>query len=251
MGYARHQLILSAGAAALLLLTGTSAAVAQGSSPPTGGGLSVAPVQLSLTDMSRSVSTVVSNPGADPITVQVRLYSWTMNGDEEVYAPATDAGFSPPLFELAPQAAQSVRIVAKVSPGSIERSYRLVVDQLPLANTPGQLQLPVRMVLPVFVEPAQGVSRTTALEWSARHDPETNLVTVSVGNRGTVHARLVDLSLEYGDKSIVIGPGLAGYALAGQNREWSYQADSTPATLTIRAQDGAKTLRVTVPVVPR
>lgn len=249
MRLARSHLFRSA--AALLLLTETSAAVAQGSAPPAGGGLSVAPVQLSLTDMSRSVSTVVSNPGADPITVQVRLYSWAMDGEEEVYTPATDAGFSPPLFQLAPQAAQSVRIVAKVPPGATERSYRLVVDQLPLANTPGQLQLPVRMILPVFVEPAQGVSRTTALEWGARYDPETKQVTVRAANRGTVHAKLVDLSVEDGDKSTVIAPGLAGYALAGQGREWSYHADSTPATLTIRAQDGATTLRVTVPVMPR
>ncbi|RYE97446.1 MAG: hypothetical protein EOO77_39025, partial [Oxalobacteraceae bacterium] len=129
-------------ASAVLLLAGMDAAVAQVSSPPlSGGGLSIAPVQLSLTGMARSASTIVSNPGSSPVTVQVRLQSWTMHGDDEVYGPATDAGFSPPVFRLAPHASQSVRVVAKEPPGPIERSYRLIVDQLPIADAPGQLQL--------------------------------------------------------------------------------------------------------------
>lgn len=235
-------------AAAIFLFSGTSNAFAQVPSSPLGGGLSVAPVQLSLTGVTRSVSTVVSNPGPNPVTVQVRLYSWTMRGDEEVYAPATDAGFSPPLFRLAPNASQSVRVVAKVPPGPIERSYRLIVDQLPLADAPGQLQLPVRMVLPVFVEPAPTVSRTLNLEWSARQDPQTKQVTIKVINQGAVHVRVVDLSVQDGARSVVVAAGLAGYALAGQERAWGYPSASTTATLTIVAHDGARPVRVTVPV---
>ena len=239
-------------AAVLLLLTGTNAASAQVSSPASfGGGLSVAPVQLSLTGVSRSVSTVVSNPGSNPVTVQVRLYSWTMRGDDEIYGPVTDAGFSPPLFRLAPHTSQSVRIVAKVPPGPIERSYRLIVDQLPLADAPGQLQLPVRMVLPVFVEPAPAASRAPLLEWSAHQNPQTKQITIGVSNQGSVHVRLVDLGVQDGTKSVVVAPGLAGYALAGQEREWSYQSSNTPAMLTIMAHDGAKLLRVTIPVTRR
>lgn len=239
-------------AAALLLLAGLNAAAAQMADPSsTGGGLAVAPVQLALTSASRSVSTVVSNYGATPVTVQVRLYSWTMHGEDEVYGPATDAGFSPPLFRLEPHATQSVRIVAKVPPGPIERSYRLIVDQLPLAAGAGQLQLPVRMVLPVFVEPAAVVSRTPALEWSAHQDAQTKRISIGVSNRGAVHVRLVDLVAQDGIRSTVVAPGLAGYALAGQERQWSYKADNAPATLTITARDGAKTVRVTVPVTRR
>lgn len=241
---------LSTGAA--LLLIGMPSAIGQASvAVPSGAGLAVAPVQLAMSDTSRSVSTVVTNPGSEPITVQVRLFSWRMHGEDEVYEPATDAGWSPPLFELAPQASQSVRIVAKVPAGSVERSYRLIVDQLPLENSPGQLQLPVRMILPVFVEPAPGVSRETMLEWTARQTSETNRITISVRNAGSIHARLVDLSVESGGETVNIAPGLAGYALAGQAREWSYQPANTPARVTISAMDGAKTLRVTVPVLPR
>lgn len=231
-------------ATALLLLLGPGTVGAQAP----GGSLSVAPVQLSLTGLARSVSTIVSNPGTSPITVQVRLYRWTMKGEEEVYSPVDDAGFSPPMFRLEPRGTQSVRIVAKVPPGPVERSYRLVVDQLPLAGAAGQLQLPVRMVLPVFVEPAAGVPRSSSLEWSARQDTQTQRISISVRNRGSVHVRLVELTAQAGDKPTVVAPGLAGYALAGQERAWSYKADGSPKSVTITARDGAKLLRVLIPV---
>lgn len=222
---------------------------AQGPGTPTiAGGLSVAPIQLSLNSIARSVSTIVSNPGDEPLTVQVRLFRWTMHGEEEVYTPPSDAGFSPPLFRLEPHATQAVRIVAKVPPGTVERSYRLVVDQLPLADAPGQLQLPVRMVLPVFVEPTAGISRSPVLQWSARYDTRNQQVTLSVSNRGAVHARVVGLSVEAGGKTTVVAAGLAGYALAGEEREWSYKAGSVPDTLTITANIGAAPVRAAVPV---
>ena len=213
-----------------------------------GGGLSVAPVQLTLAEGTRSTSTIVSNPGNGPVTVQVRLFSWTMAGDEEVYTPATDAGFSPPLFRLEAGGTQAVRVVAKAPAGPVERSYRLVIDQLPLAGAPGQLQLPVRMILPVFIAPAAGVSRSQQLEWSARRDPKTNQVTISVRNRGAVHAKFVELAVQDGGKSVVIAPGLAGYALAGQGRSWTYTPTTPAETLAITVQEGGKLLRTSVPL---
>ncbi len=211
-----------------------------------GGGLSVAPVQLTLAEGTRSTSTIVSNPGNGPVTVQVRLFSWTMVGDEEVYGPATDAGFSPPLFRLEAGGAQAVRVVAKAPAGPLERSYRLVIDQLPLAGAPGQLQLPVRMILPVFVAPAAGVSRSRYLEWRARQEPKTNQVTITVKNRGAVHAKFVELAVQDGDKSKVIAPGLAGYALAGQERSWTYEATTPTKIVTLTVQEGGKLLRSSV-----
>lgn len=237
---------------ALSLSLGATATIAQTPRPQsTGGGLSVAPIRLMLSGTARSVSLVVSNPGDEPVTVQVRLFAWTMRGDEEVYDTATDIGFSPPLFRLAPHAAQSVRVVAKVPPGPVERSYRLIVDQLPLANAPGQLQLPVRMVLPVFVEPTADISRRPMLEWSAHQDAQSKKITIAVSNRGAVHARLADLAIHDGVNSAVVAPGLAGYALAGQQREWLYAADNLLESLDITAHEGARALRVTVPVTRR
>lgn len=231
-----------------LLMFQSTMLMAQSTTEPAGGGLTVAPIQLSLADARRAVSTVVTNPGFEAITVQVRLVSWTMRGEEEVYAPAADVGFSPPMFRLEPHASQAVRVVAKAPPGLVERSYRLIVDQLPLSNRPGQLQLPVRMILPVFIEPAAGQSRTPEIVWRARYEPQGGRVVVTAANRGAVHARIVNLAADDGRGTITIARGLSGYGLAGQSRDWSYRPGRVPARLTITAEGGATPIRVTVPV---
>lgn len=236
-------------AAVMLAVLAVPAIAQTNAAPPAvGSGLSVAPVQLSLTDATRSVSTQVSNPGDAPVTVQARLYSWTMRGEEEVYAPASDMGFSPPLFRLEARRTQAIRVIMKSAPGPTERAYRLVIDQLPIADAPGQLQLPVRLVLPVFAEPAVGTVRASHLKWSARFDAPAKQVRISVANSGTVHAKIIELAVDDAGKHAVLAGGLAGYALAGQSRTWSYPSNTAPLSLTITARHEAETLRITVPV---
>jgi fimbrial chaperone protein len=234
------------GLAALMLSLCPVSAIAQ--SRPTGpGGFSVAPVQLALDDARRSTSTIVANPGDVSITVQVRLFSWSMNGEEEVYTPASDMGFSPPIFRLAAHGSQAVRLVTKVPPGAVERSYRLIVDQLPVTGVPGQLQMPVRMVLPVFVAPT-GSSRPAPLVWKARYATTSRQIVLSVSNPGPVHVRIVNLAADDGRGRKTIAAGLAGYALAEQQREWRFPIDERPTTLTITADTGPSPMRVSVPV---
>ena len=232
--------------AAFLLSLLPVSAIAQGR-PAGPGGLSVAPVQLALDEARRSTSTIVANPGDTPITVQVRLFSWSMAGEEEVYAPPTDMGFSPPIFKLPAHGSQAVRLVAKVPPGPTERSYRLIIDQLPVAGAAGQLQMPVRMVLPVFVKPASP-SRPASLEWKAHYSAASKQIVLSVVNPGPVHVRLVNLAVDDGRARKVVATGLAGYALAGQRREWRFPADGRSTTLTITADTGPSPLRASVPV---
>ncbi|MEH3105810.1 MAG: fimbria/pilus periplasmic chaperone [Sphingomonas fennica] len=233
--------------AALSLAMPVAAVLAQDVAIPAGGaGLAVAPVMLTLAGDARTVSTIVSNPGAASQTVQARLYAWTSRGEDEVYAPTDEIGFSPPLFKLAAGGTQAIRLVSKVAPGPVERSYRLIVDQLPLPDAPGQLQMPVRMVLPVFVAPAPGVVRVDRLEWNARFDAAAGIMRIRVENRGTIHAKITDLAVEDGGGSTPVAPGLAGYALAGQAREWSYRTAAAPQSLTIVAHSGPASIRAKV-----
>jgi len=237
---------------AAMLLSMMPAAVGAVDAPraPQGAtGLSVAPVLLLLGDRNRAVSTIVSNPGTTEATVQARLYAWSTKGEEDLYAPTRAIGFSPAVFRLAPGAQQAVRLVALAPAGPVEQAYRLVIDQLPLAETPGQLQMPVRMVLPVFVAPVGGEAGTPRLEWSARFDAAARRIRVTCVNHGTGHAKLVDLAYRTGDAPAVpIQSGLAGYALAGQTREWSVAGETAPRTFIIVATAGAHSVRATVAV---
>ena len=215
---------------------------------PGGEGLAVAPVLLQLAGSTRTVSTMVSNPGKAPITVQARVMAWTVAGGEDVYTPTRDIGLSPPLFRLAPGATQAVRLVSLIAPGSVERSYRLIIDQLPIEDAPGQLQMPVRMVLPMFVAPGPGIRSEPQLNWSARYDPAAGKLFLTASNTGTAHARILDLGYEADGAVVPVASGLAGYALPGMTREWGLAASHMPETITIVATADRGKVRATIAV---
>ena len=245
-----------------LVLAGWLAAAPCGAAPPVDApydpselGLAVAPVSLALAARDRTAATTVTNASRRPITVQVRLFRWTTAGDDDVYVPSEDVDFSPAVFRLAPGAQQKVRLLASGPAPDREGAYRLFVDQLPVAGE-GGLQLPIRMVLPVFMAPARPTPGATAgpaaLSWSAAYDAAHRTVRLAVANAGGAHQRIVDLAYAAGGRSGAIRRGLAGYALAGQTRSWIFALPASPAagppprTLTITGRLDSAPLRVEV-----
>lgn len=239
-----------------LVLAGWLAAAPSGAAPPTPTaydpselGLAVAPVGLTLAAHDRTAATTVTNASGRPITVQVRLFRWTTAGEDDVYAPSEDLDFSPAVFRLAPGAQQKVRLLASGPAPDREGAYRLFVDQLPVAGE-GGLQLPIRMVLPVFLAPARPPAAGAALSWSAAYDAAHRTVRLAVANAGDAHQRIADLACQAGDRSWPIRRGLAGYALAGQARSWTFPLPGagapTPRTLTIVGRLDSAPLHVEV-----
>ena len=118
-----------------------------------GGMLSVSPITIEFGPGKRAVAMEIANPGDEPTDVQLRMFNWRTDAAGDHYDPTQDIGFSPPIFELAPKGRQVVRLVLLApAAGKRERAYRLFVDQLPKPDAPG-VQMPIRMVLPVFIAP--------------------------------------------------------------------------------------------------
>ena len=226
-------------AAALLLAclpgSGRSASVA------------VSPVLLDFARQQRALTTTVTNHGDRPIQVQVRLFRWSNEPAAETYTETRDIGFSPPMFTLAAGESQIVRLMLRTPPPATqEAAYRLIVDQLPEAQTSG-IQMPLRMVLPVFVAPqASGEGR---LSWTAA--AEGGQVTVTARNEGVRRVKLFDMARLQGGAPHVIQAGLAGYVLAGETRSWRIPAErgATTVSLTVRTERGP--LAVTVPLAAK
>ena len=216
-----------------------------------GGGLSVSPVRIDFAKDVDAETVQVSNPGESPMTVQVRLFSWTTNGEEDVYTLSKDIGFSPAIFTLEPKMNQTVRLVKLSKSATREANYRLFVDELPVAATQSGVQMPVRMILPVFVAPSiNDRPPTPALRWSAAYDPTEHKVKITVANDGQVHDKIIDLSCVVDGVKHSVRPGLSGYALAGQSRSWSIALPSAPRDLIIEARDESKPITAHILVTP-
>jgi fimbrial chaperone protein len=219
--------------------------------------LAVSPVSLEFVSGGSARSIEISNPGDAPTDVQVRLFSWSADEVGDHYAPSADIGFSPPIFHLAPGARQVVRLALLSRAEGGERAYRLFVDQLPSAPEPGELQMPIRMILPLFVEPARTDGRKAAayaaagsLKWKAIFDPDRKRVRLIAANDGARRVKLMNLAYVQGAASHPISPGLAGYVLAGARRAWDLDYTAKSENLTIRADTDGGSLTVQVPLLP-
>ncbi len=205
------------------------------------GGLSVSPITLEFAGGGSAKVMEVSNPGDSTTDVQIRLFAWSNAGTEDKYAPSADIAFSPPMFRLAPGARQVVRLAALKPGGDKEQAYRLFVDQLPSAQAQNGVQMPVRMVLPLFVQPQASGPRgqdaaLAALTWRVAFDASRRKARLTATNDGPRRVRLENLAFVRDGKPQVIAKGLAGYVLAGQARVWDFDYSGPAQALDIKAQ---------------
>lgn len=144
--------LIAAAAAALASIAGAARA----------GTYQVSPVRIELPHVAGSALVEVRNTGPDALRFQVTAFAWTQSPDGQMeLGPTKDVIFYPSLFSLAPGQRRGLRVAAPGSPAQVERTYRLVIEELPplraAAKGSGALQLQIRTrnVLPIFVAPGQ------------------------------------------------------------------------------------------------
>ncbi|WP_258571087.1 fimbrial biogenesis chaperone [Flavimaribacter sediminis] len=117
-----------------------------------GSTLRVAPTSLDLGNGAKTASVRVWNDETDPVTIQVRVFRWTVENGKDVLEPTRDVVASPPISKLAPGTENIIRIVrvAKL-PVRGRESYRLIIDQLPdpSRRQTGMINILVRHAIPV------------------------------------------------------------------------------------------------------
>lgn len=223
--------------ALLAALLGTSAAARAGQ-------IEVAPVTFDLPAGVTSTTLTVTNHGDGRTGIQLRGFRWSQTPTEDPLVPTRDLLFSPPIFELAPGESQTVRLMLRQPPGDREGDYRLLVDELPAAGGPSQVQLALRLSLPLFAAPS---ARTwPELRWrlvAGPHGPE-----LAVTNRGGRRDRVTDLAVAAGGAPVPASPLANAWVLPGAERRWALPGlrAGGAARLTGRSEAGA----IDVPVAP-
>ncbi|ROP99856.1 fimbrial chaperone protein [Stella humosa] len=143
-------------------------------------------IRIELGPQAPIVSFEVVNPGTQDTMVHVRPVVWEQPGGEDRLTPSDRLVVSPPIFDLAPQGRQLVRVgLATPASGEVEQAFRLLIDEVPdrVKPVPGQIRTVVRISVPVFVLPnrppaprlAAGPMRAGAL---------------SLRNQGNTHVRV-------------------------------------------------------------
>ena len=207
-----------------------SAALPSAAIPPASaqspGSLLIWPVSPVIEGDQPAAALWLENPGKTPITLQVRVYAWAQQNGENVYAAQQDILGTPPILSIAPGERQLIRLTRLVPPPGVpEKPYRVIVDQIPTADTPAATGAAVtfrmRYSLPLFsyAEKSAEMNKTApALAW--RQVSESGGRFIEIRNASGSHARLSNVAFSSSGKRSQVAEGLFGYVLPGATMRW-------------------------------
>jgi fimbrial chaperone protein len=182
--------------------------------------LQISPVMINLRRTQTATGISLQNDGDVPIYGQVRVFLWDQKGGDDVLTPTDELIASPPVMQIAPKSAQTIRLVRRsgAAPGP-ERQFRVLIDEVPTtAEAREGVSIKLQYSVPVFIAAtAPNVAPQLAWQFFKRD----NAWYLRVTNTGTLHAQIGATTLATSDgKQYELSKGLLGYALAGRQREW-------------------------------
>ena len=209
-------------AAALAVAVGLGIAGLAMPLPAFAGSLTVAPTTIDLkSDRDIGVLHLANESGA-PVVAQLEAFDWTQENGADKLTPSTSLIVSPPMAKLAPGADQIVRLQAADAGGASERTFRLLVTQLPDPAAPKVqgVNLLLQFSVPVFVHVEAPREEANV---SFRAGVRGGGLWLSARNAGHAHLKLsrIDLSVGGAHGKRVSTSGLF-YLLAGAERTWTF-----------------------------
>jgi fimbrial chaperone protein len=188
--------------------------------------LAVMPVAVQLDRLKSRATVMVQNNGSQPVTVQADALAWQRDGGQDRHAGTDALLVNPPVFTIEPGRSQVVRLglrdPAAVAAQDPERTYRLVLREVPTPRAPGSLDFSagvrvlVALRIPVYVAPPQ-VQRSERWELLPG---DGSAPTARVTNTGNVHIRLASIRLADGSEQALAEPLRGMVLLAGETRSW-------------------------------
>jgi fimbrial chaperone protein len=218
------------------------------------GDFAISPTRIDLHERSRSAVMMLTNNDANPVTVQVSGQRWHQDTGADVTEATNDLIVTPLVVTVPAKATQMIRVGLRgnVAAGDQQRTYRILIDEVPPAPAPGSaaVQLALRMSVPVFVEPAGMLTAPSdeaiaaPLTWQLRRGRTPDggeALELLATNPGKHTARLVSARLERAGAPVGEEQGLI-YVLPGATRTVSIALK--PAEARALASAGAFALQL-------
>jgi fimbrial chaperone protein len=205
--------------------------------PSAASGLEVSPITVQLPAKGGAESLYLANHGAEPVAVQVEAFAWRQDAQGEQLTASDAIAVSPPLARLAPGQRQTVRLLVKPDPSATgERSFRVIVSELPPPTRADAVRMLLQFSIPVFAGDAASFAK---VEWTAEHRPDG--VWIAAHNTGSKRAKLHDLEFVAADgkKAEAQPSSRLAYILSGTTRAFKIAGIDARQTVEIRARDPA------------
>lgn len=217
---------------------------------PARAGIGVSPVRVTMPPGQRTASITLTNAVDMPRRVQTEVFRWTRVAGEDVLTPEPGILVNPPLFDVPPGGSQVIRLGFRAGfkpPPTRETAYRIFFQEVPreLAATGQQLQMVLRIGVPVFALPERAVP---SLHWAAASGPASTFI--GLRNAGNTHVRVAGLRVATspGAEPQTV-PGFV-YVFPGESHQWNLDSASH-GMLRLDALTDAGPVHVELPVQPQ
>ena len=205
--------------------------------------LGVNPVRVTLSDKQKIDTITVRNEGAEPVSMQLEVSSWSKEEGEDVFSPTRELIVNPPIFTVPAGGSQLIRVGLRGnSDTQHELTYRVFLQELPnpASSDFNGAKMLMRISLPVFVLPK--IVAKPVLRWRAIRTSDGGLK-ISITNDGNAHIQIINFSLSQpGEAQPWIIQKYSDYVLTGQSFDWILPANSdysipqSGATIQLLAQ---------------
>ena len=155
--------------------------------------LQISPIRIVLDQQNPNAVMTLINRGGNDTLLQLSVMSWSQDATGDVLTPTRDVLANPGVFLLKAGEQQVARFALRTAPDIKERSYRIVVQEVPRQRVENGLATVLRLVVPVFVPTP---NPDVALEWSARQGAQG--IEIAVHNSGNTHVQVKTVKLSGG-----------------------------------------------------
>lgn len=200
------------------------------------GSIQISPLRLELSDTHSTSILIVKNRANTPSLVQLELSAWSQQNNEEILEPSRDILISPPVFTIAANSEQIIRVVMrrKADRGK-ELTYRLFlreVEDKSQISKAGEIKVLLNISIPIFVQPM--VKAQPKLLWRASVD-SAKKIQLKLINEGNQHIQIKSFQLGSGDQHL--NQTSMRYVLPSSTIEWTLDAKDLPlySPLTLQA----------------
>lgn len=178
----------------------------------------VQPVRIEILPSRRSAALKISNESSEALTVQASVMKWSLQDAKQAYARVDDFVLNPPIFTVAPHAAQVLRLGPRDQQfDMVEKSYRLILSEVPGPLPAGfsGARTVLRVSVPILIR--QNAVPTSKISWEAWLEGDGSL-TIDAENQGSSHVQFYRLELtNNGQKTMRT---VNQYALPQEKLEW-------------------------------
>ena len=212
--------------------------------PATAASLSVAPTRVDLVAGDATGVVTLQNNAAEPVMVQVQTFAWPHSPASADLEPTRDLLAVPPVFELAGNARQIIRVALRGARHGRARACLPAADHRGAARRHRRHRRPLcPAAQPARVRHPAGAEPKPV--WSVRQTAGASELVLR--NEGTAHLQVRRIVLRSAGRGAPAGTiDTPAYVLAGQEHAWPLPSVAGSTALQLEAETSIGPLSATV-----